>query len=31
MESLTALFSDPAAWAALLALIVMEVVLGSTI
>jgi predicted tellurium resistance membrane protein TerC len=28
MESLTALFSDPATWAALLALIVMEVVLG---
>jgi predicted tellurium resistance membrane protein TerC len=28
MESLSALFSDPAAWAALLALIVMEVVLG---
>jgi predicted tellurium resistance membrane protein TerC len=28
MESLTALFSDPAAWAALAALITMEVVLG---
>ncbi len=28
MESLSALFSDPAAWAALLALVVMEVVLG---
>ena len=28
MDSLTALFSDPAAWAALVALVVMEVVLG---
>jgi predicted tellurium resistance membrane protein TerC len=28
MESLTALFNDPAAWAALAALVVMEVVLG---
>ncbi|HEY8358569.1 MAG TPA: hypothetical protein VIL30_14020, partial [Ramlibacter sp.] len=28
MDSLLALFSDPAAWAALLALVLMEVVLG---
>ena len=28
MESLTALFTDPAAWAALVALVVMEVILG---
>ena len=28
MESLTALFSDPTAWAALIALVVMEVILG---
>ena len=28
MESLVALFSDPTAWAALIALVIMEVVLG---